>query len=73
MKLYIGTYTKGSMSAKVGNFDWIIDYDDVAEYFGAKYLNIAKPIDSQQLLVIGCGESTFFIFFKSFCSLTTLQ
>ena len=44
------------MNEKIGNFDWIIDYDDVAEYFDAKYVNIDKPIDSQQLLVIGCGE-----------------
>jgi len=43
------------MNEKIGTFDWIIDYDDISEYFDAKYINIDKSIESQQLLVIGCG------------------
>ena len=49
------------MNEKVGTFDWIIDYDDIFEYFDAKYINIDKSIESQQLLVIGCG--TFIILY----------
>lgn len=43
--------------AKVGNFDWIVEYEDMEPFFQPSYTHITEPKSSQKVVVIGCGTS----------------
>ena len=51
------TTSSGNNEGKIGNFDWIVEYEDMQPFFGPLYTKIIEPISSQNVLVIGCGTS----------------
>ena len=43
---------------KIGNFDWITDYDEIEEYLQNKFTGLERiDRDKVRVLVVGCGTS----------------
>lgn len=42
---------------KDGQFDWILSYDDIKQYFSAEFTGVDLNVDNTKILVIGCGTS----------------
>ena len=45
------------MDEVVGQFDWIVDFEYLRDYFGESYTGI-RNYESSNILVVGCGTST---------------
>lgn len=42
---------------KIGNFDWITEYDEIELYLQSNYTGLSNKKDHIRVLVAGCGTS----------------
>jgi ribosomal protein L11 methylase PrmA len=46
-----------AQDCKIGNFDWITEYDEIELYLQSDYTGLSNKKDDLRVLVAGCGTS----------------
>lgn len=46
-----------AQDCKIGNFDWITEYDEIELYLQSNYTGLSDKKDVFRVLVAGCGTS----------------
>jgi len=54
----LSTQESEKMGDKFGNFDWIVNFDQLRPYVKLEEPNGSHPLPLRKALVIGCGTST---------------